>query len=185
MSPGAPRRLNSMREPTETKNLDRYGQAPLEWSRVRDLLDRGQVGPNSAMFLGTVRPDGRPHAAGVGASWFDDTMWVVSGLQTQKSRNLAANPNCTLALALIVDDDRLDLVLEATAEVVTDHADVERLAAHYRTLGWPAQAEDGAITAPYSAPSAGPAPWHLWRLTAHTAFAVSGSEPGGATRWRF
>lgn len=27
---------------------------------------------------------------------------------------------------------------------------------------------DDAVTAPYSAPSAGPPPWHLYRFTFHT-----------------
>nr|MBA3644450.1 pyridoxamine 5'-phosphate oxidase family protein [Chloroflexia bacterium] len=38
---------------------------------------------------------------------------------------------------------------------------------------------------PYSAPSAGPPPWHLYRFTLHTAFGVATAEPSGATRWRF
>ena len=62
---------------------------------------------------------------------------------------------------------------------------LETLAAHYRDGGWPAEVEGDAFTAPYSAPSAGPPPWHLYRLTCHTAFAVATAEPHGATRWRF
>jgi len=42
-----------------------------------------------------------------------------------------------------------------------------------------------ALTAPFSAPSAGPPPWHLFRLTLHTAFGVASAEPHGATRWDF
>jgi hypothetical protein len=38
------------------------------------------------------------------------------------------------------------------------------------------------LTAPYSA---GPAPWHLYRLTLHTAIGVATTEPHGATRWDF
>ena len=79
----------------------------------------------------------------------------------------------------------LDLVLEGEAHRVTDESTVERLAAVYRTGGWPASAEGDAITAPYSAPSAGPAPWHLYRLTLRTAVGVGGAEPSGATRWDF
>jgi len=47
------------------------------------------------------------------------------------------------------------------------------------------QVEGDAFTAPYSAPSAGPPPWHLYRFTFHTAFGVASEEPRGATRWRF
>ena len=42
-----------------------------------------------------------------------------------------------------------------------------------------------AFTAPYSAPSAGPPPWYLYRLTFDTVFGVATAEPYGATRWRF
>jgi hypothetical protein len=56
-------------------------------------------------------------------------------------------------------------------------ATLERLAAVYRTGGWPASVEGDGLTAPYSAPSAGPAPWHLYRLRLHTAVGVA---TGGA-----
>jgi hypothetical protein len=57
---------------------------------------------------------------------------------------------------------------------------LEHVAAVYRTGGWPASVEGDALTAPYSAPSAGPAPWHLYRLTLHTAVGVATAEPHGA-----
>ena len=47
------------------------------------------------------------------------------------------------------------------------------------------QVEGDAFTAPYSAPSAGPPPWHLYRCTFHTAIGNATAEPHGATRWRF
>ena len=50
---------------------------------------------------------------------------------------------------------------------------------------WPAEAADGAITAPFSAPSAGRGPWDLYALTATTAVGVATKEPNGATRWHF
>jgi hypothetical protein len=164
----------------ETKNLDIYGNAPLSWDRARDALAASH-GPGVTFFLGTVRPDGTPHAAGVGALWVDDTLWVVSGSRTRKSQNLAANPVCTISARL----PGIDVVLEGRLDRVTDTDTLERLAAAYREAGWPAEVEGDAFTAPYSAPSAGPPPWNLYRFTYHTVFGVSGEEPGGATRWRF
>ena len=79
----------------------------------------------------------------------------------------------------------IDLVLEGEAHRVTDSSILERVAAVYRTSGWPAEVEGAALTAPYSAPSAGPAPWYLYRLTLHTAVGVATAEPYGATRWDF
>jgi Pyridoxamine 5'-phosphate oxidase len=169
------------REPTETTNLDRYGSPALPWSRARDLLAAAVPSQSDRFFLGTVGPDGRPHAAGVGALWFDGDLYVVSGPGTRKSRNLAANPACTISAAL----RGIDLVFEGEVTRVTDGPTLERLAGLYRAQGWPAEVEGDAFTAPYSAPSAGPPPWHLYRFTFHAATGVATEEPNGATRWRF
>ena len=172
-------------EPIEVRNLDIYGHQALPWRQARDAI-AGSFGPNapseqySAATLGTVRPDGRPHAALVGAIWVDDTLYFVSGPGTRKSRNLDANPNCTFALQA----SGMDVVLEGVASRVTDAETLERLAASYRVNGWPVKVDGDAFTAEYSAPSAGHPPWYLYRLTIQTAFGVGG-EPAGATRWRF
>ena len=108
-------------------------------------------------WLSTVSPDGHPHLAGVGALWVDGIFYLSSGPGTQKSRNLAANPSCALSMAI----PGLDLVVEGRAAKVTDQATLERLAQRYVAQGWPARASDGALTAEFSAPSAGPPPWHL------------------------
>jgi hypothetical protein len=167
------------REPSEVRNLDRYGSPALAWSRAREAL--AAPSPTDRFFLGTVGPDGRPHAAGVGALWFDGDLYVVSGPGTRKSRNLASSPAGTISAAL----RGIDLVFEGEATRVADRPTLERLAGLYRAQGWPAEVEGDAFTAPYSAPSAGPPPWHLYRFTFHTAFGVAGEEPNGATRWRF
>ena len=76
-------------------------------------------------------------------------------------------------------------MFEGEATRVTDGPTLARLAALYREGGWPAEVAGDAFTAPDSAPSAGPPPWHLYRFTLHTAFEIAGEEPHGATRWRF
>jgi hypothetical protein len=45
--------------------------------------------------------------------------------------------------------------------------------------------EGDALTAPFSAPSAGPPPWHVYRFTFATVVGVATEEPYGATRWSF
>jgi Pyridoxamine 5'-phosphate oxidase len=168
-------------EPRETTNLDIYGHEALAWSRAEEALASGTPSPAITVFLGTVRPDGRPHAAGVGAAWGDGVMYIVSGPNTRKSRNLEANPACTLSARL----PGMDLVLEGEAHRITDPSELEPIAALYRDIGWPAEVEGDAFTAPYSAPSAGPPPWHVYRFEFHTVFGIAGEEPHGATRWRF
>jgi len=168
------------RTPFETKNLDIYGNAPLLWSRPHDLFEAGIFFGRPA-FLGTTRPDGRPHAAGIATLWLDGDIFFTSGPETRKSRNLATNPVCTISASLAT----IDIVLQGEAVRVTDGSTLERLAARCREGGWPVQVEDDAFTGQYSAPSAGPPPWHLYRFTFHTAIGNATAEPHGATRWRF
>jgi len=163
----------------EQTNLDIYGAEPIPWARALDQLQDAKT--QKTYWLTTVHPDGRPHVAGVGAQWLDGTFYFTSGAGTRKSRDLAENPACVVSVAL----PGLDLVVEGTARWVTDEATLQRLAERYAAQGWPATATEGALTAPYSAPSAGPAPWQLYVLTPVTAFGVATAEPYGATRWRF
>lgn len=177
-------------EPFETINLNRDGHAvgpdsaetgaTLPWSRARITLESAQ-GPGGAIFLGTTRPDGRPHSAGIGAMEHDGDLYFTSGPGARKSRNLEATPAATISMG----GADMHLILEGAAVRVTDKETLEELAAVYREVGWPAEVEGDAFTAPFGAPSAGPPPWHLYRFTFHTAFGVGTAEPSGASRWRF
>src|ERR1700710_2537419 len=115
------------REPVETKNLDGYGSEALLWSRPRDLLAAGALTADTACFLGTVRPDGRPHAAGIGPAWHDGDLYFTRGPGPQKARNLAANPPCTISMRLT----GIDVVVEGEASRVTDQPTLERLVKIY------------------------------------------------------
>jgi general stress protein 26 len=165
----------------DQKNLaDLYDLPPIPWSVALNALESDKR-QNPTSFLATTRPNGRPHVAGVGAMWDNGKVYVVSGQETRKSRNLAHDPNCVVAMSLT----GIDLVIEGTAARVTDEETLQRLAKRYADQGWPARVEDGAFTYDYSAPSAGPPPWNLYAITPTTVFGVLGAEPGGATRWRF
>lgn len=162
----------------EQKNLTIYGEKPIPWSRALEALDAGL---EANYWLATTRPDGRAHLAGVGVFWFDGKFYFTTGAGTRKGRNLAKNPNCVISVSL----KGLDLVVEGSAVKVTDDATLRRLAKIAADQGWPATVSDGAFTAPYSAPSAGPPPWDLYVVTPTTAFGVATAAPNGATRWRF
>jgi len=175
----------------EARNLDDlYGSPLLEWSRIQARLVQGVTqgpgtgGPNRhTCWLATVNPDGSAHLTGVGAVWAEGVFWFQTGDRTRKARNLARDPWCTLSLA--VHD--FDLVVEGEAHKVTDPATVAAMAARWAAEGWPARVDETgqALTAEYSAPSAGPPPWFVYRITQHAATALGTVEPGGATRWRF
>jgi hypothetical protein len=169
------------REPVETTNLDRYGFPPLPWSRPHDILAVGSQGPSATFFLGTVRPDGRPHAAGVGAVWWDGDLYFNAGPATRKARNIAADGASTLSVRL----PGIDLVFEGNTERVTDRPTLESVVRVFNDGGWPAEVEGEALTAPFSAPSAGPPPWNLYRFRFDKVTGVATVEPYGATRWTF
>jgi hypothetical protein len=167
----------------DEQNLDIYGHEPIPWSRALKQLEAQarEEGPGRTFWLATAGPDGSPHLAAVGALWVDDQFYFTSGPRTRKSRNLAANANCAVSVSL----DDIDVVVEGTARKVTDLPTLERVANLYASQGWPARATGGAITAEFSAPSAGRGPWDLYAVTPKAAVGVATKEPHGATRWRF
>jgi PPOX class probable F420-dependent enzyme len=175
----------------DAKNLaDLYDLPLLDWDAIRARLDEGLAqapgsgGPNRhTVWLATIDPDGRPHVTGIGALWADGAFWFETGERTRKGRNLARDPRCTLSVAT----HDFDLVVEGEARPVTDPGTVAAMAARWSEEGWPARVDESgtAITAEYSAPSAGKPPWLVYRLTPQRATALATIEPGGATRWTF
>jgi hypothetical protein len=130
-----------------------------------------------------VRPDGRPHVRPLGALWSDGVLFFNAGAGTRKAINLAQNPHCVLSVAT----REFDLIFEGTAARVTDPVKAERIAALYRAQGWEATVAEGtaSLTAPYSAPTAGPPPWDVYQFTPETVYAMGTAEPYGATRFNF
>jgi hypothetical protein len=173
----------------EAKNLaGLYGLPLLEWAAIERRLAAGITqapgsgGPDRhTCWLTTLDPDGSPHVTGIGALWADGAFWFETGAGTRKGRNLARDARCALSVAT----GDFDLVVEGTAGRITDPPTVASMAARWADEGWPARVDDSgtALTADYSAPSAGPPPWFVYRVTAHTAMALSTVAPGGATRW--
>jgi hypothetical protein len=171
---------------TKAKNLDGYGTPAIDWGRVRDVLTSGITqGPDSGgpnrhtSWLTTINPDGSPHVTPVGAIQLDGAWYFTSGPRTRKSRNIAADPRCVVSVAT----NPFDLVLEGSATRVTDADELRSVAEEYNRGGWPAQVEGDVLTAEYSAPSAGPAPWDVYKVTPSTVFAFGTAEPYGATKF--
>jgi hypothetical protein len=169
-------------KPLKTKNLDaQYGTVTLEWDRVESAIATFKAGPGRSWFLGTIRPDGRPHAAAFGHVWHQGAIFFTTHPQAQKTRNLLADPRCTVSAGL----EDWDFVFEGAGVRERDPAVLAAVTAKYREVGWPAEADGDVLTAPYSAPSAGTGPWHLYRVTVHTVVATAMNEPHGVTKWWF
>ena len=174
----------------DARNLaDLYELPLLDWGAVTARLEAGVTqapgsgGPERhTCWLATIDPDGRPHVSGIGATWVDGAFWFETGEGTRKGRNLARDPRCTLTLAL----REFDLVVDGEAHLVTDPVTVAELARLWAE-DWPCAVDESgtALTAPFSAPSAGPPPWSVYRIEASGATALQTVEPGGATRWSF
>ncbi len=168
--------------PVETTNFGHLEKSAIAWSRVRDVLTAPSPpdtpGGHIPSYLGTVRPDGRPHATRVGIRWYDGDLYFLSGPDTRKSRNLAANPACTFALQL----NELDVVLEGEAAPIDDPAILGPVGELIRQSGWPVEITEGGFTAPFGPWGSETPPWRLYRFVFHTAI---GQGEEGAMRWRF
>ena len=175
----------------ESRNLaDLYGLPVLDWTSITERLEAGVTqAPNSGgpgrhtCWLATIDHDGSPHVTGIGALWTDGSFWFETGESSRKGRNLARDPRCTLSLAT----REFDLTVEGRADRVTDPAAVAAMSRRWADEGWPCRVDDSgiAVTADYSAPSAGAPPWFVYRLHVEAATALRTVEPGGATRWTF
>jgi hypothetical protein len=163
------------------------GLPPVDWSAIVDKLDAGSAPDPAAhnartTWLATVNEDGSPHVTAVGALWLDGAFWFQTG-DTRKGRNVARDRRCSVAVSI----RDADVVVEGDAARVTDRGVVARLAEAWAEGGWPAEpdASGSGITAPFNAPSQGPAPWNVYRIEPRSATVVLGAEPGGLTRFRF
>ena len=173
----------------ETINLAQADGLPTaDWSEILEKLSAGSA-PDPAAYnarttwLTTINDDGTPHVTGVGALWVDGAFWFETGDKTRKARNVARDPRCSIAVSI----RDADVVIEGEAARVTDPAAVARLAKAWADSGWPAEpdASGTGITAPFNAPTQGPPPWHIYRITPKSVIVVEQVEPGGLTRFQF
>lgn len=65
------------------------GLLPWKWANQRLAKSRNY-------WISTVRPDGRPHTMVIWGLWLQNTFYFSTGRESQKSRNLNANPACVV-----------------------------------------------------------------------------------------
>lgn len=158
---------------------DGYGipesdEGMLPWSWAEEQLQKAMN-----FWIGTVRPDGRPHSTPVWAVWFDGALYFDGSDQTRRMKNIAANPE----VAIHLESGDEVVILEGRATAVAPPPDrklAETIAAMY--------------TAKYKAHAYAPEPdqWDKgglyvmrpriglgWTLRAGDEFGKS------YTRWRF
>jgi len=94
----------------------------LTWSRVSSQMAQARN-----YWIGTTRPDGRPHAVPVWGVWLDEVFYFSTDRLSRKARNLDANP--AIVVHLESGDDVV--ILEGTAHVVADRSVLERFVEAY------------------------------------------------------
>lgn len=150
------------------------GAAPTPWALVDQTLEKAEI-----FWMGTVRPDGRPHVTPLIAIWLDDAIHITTGAEERKALNIAENPACTMTTGCNALNDGLDVVIEGRAKRVSDAATLERLASLYKSkYDWDFAVKDGTL-------ADGDHPALVFGVTPDTIFAFNKGEPFAQTRWRF
>lgn len=104
--------------------MDRFRRRGfIPWSMIDHWLRASR-----SIRVSTTRPDGRSHAVPGWFIWDGRSLYFISGRRLQKSRNLARQP---WIVAHAGDGDDV-IILEGTAEIVTDHTELERADSAYR-----------------------------------------------------
>jgi hypothetical protein len=141
------------------------GLLPWEWAleRLRRSHD---------YWLATTWPDARPHVMPVWGVWWRDTLWFSSGLLSRKARNLAHDSRC----AVTTDDARNPVIVNGTAERVTDHD----------TIAGFNDAVNAKYGTSYSVDFYDPSVNGVYRVAPESAFGVAEDDfTGSPTRWTF
>jgi Pyridoxamine 5'-phosphate oxidase len=151
---------------------------PTPWDTVRQLLQK----ESATYWLATVGSKHRPHLVPVMAVWDDGRLFFSANATTRKARNLDHDPHCVIS----VEIEPFDLVVEGTASRTRDTATLERVAAVYASVhGWRVAVNNGLFDGVAGAPTAGPPPYGVYRVTPTTAFAFPLDPTVTPTRWRF
>ena len=140
------------------------GRGLLPWSWASERLAQART-----YWIATTRPDGRPHAAPVWGVWLADRFYFSTGQASRKSRNLAANLHCVVA----VQQGDESVIVEGLAARVTDPGLLQSFAEAY---GPKYQWDMTAFAEP------------VYSVSPQVAFgfnSAAGEFTGSATRWIF
>jgi len=136
----------------------------LAWNTVDE-----RVSGSRNYWVGTTRPDGRPHIMPVWGVWFDRNFYFGTDRNSRKSRNLLNNP--AVVVHLESGDDVV--ILEGTARESNDASTLELI--------------NSAYLAKYAMRlTDAPGDLIVFAVSPRTAFAWREKDfPKSATRWSF
>jgi pyridoxamine 5'-phosphate oxidase-like protein len=140
------------------------GSGLIPWSEAERRLTASHD-----YWCATVWPDGRPHVMPVWAVWSAGRLWFCGGI---RSRNLAADPRCTVT----TDDPRDPVVVEGVAARVVEPAALRAFLA----------AVNGKYDAELAAEFVAPDVTATFAVRPSRVIALTGGDfTGSPTRWRF
>jgi hypothetical protein len=153
------------------------GATPTPWAIADEQLGRAEI-----YWLGTVRPDGRPHVTPLIAIWRDGTLYFCTGAGERKAKNIARNARCTVTTGCNSLNQGLDIVIEGDAARVSDEPTLRRIAAAYEAKygsAWHFDVRDGAFHGDEGNVAL------LFAVIPSKAFGFGKGAPFSQTRWRF
>jgi general stress protein 26 len=159
----------------------RYGDEGVPatlWAQARERLEKAEL-----YWVTTVRRDGRPHTTPLIAIWHENVLYITTGPDEQKAKNIAGNPHCILMTGCNRLQEGLDIVVEGDAVRVTDDAKLRNLADAWESKYgsfWHFDVRDGA----FYQEERGESPAWVFQIAPMTAYGF-GKGPYSHTRWRF
>lgn len=166
---------------TPVTELDaRYSEpeaSAVGWAEAVERLAAAELS-----WISTVRPDGRPHVTPLITVMHQGVLHFCTGPDERKARNLAHNPRVALTTGSNALHGGTDLVVEGTAERVTDTDRLRGLAeAWVAKYGEEWRFEVGPDA--FRHPGGDGEAW-VYAVRATQAFGF-GKGPYSQTRWRF
>ena len=146
------------------------------WATGQEALARAEI-----YWVSTVRPDGRPHVTPLVGAFVDGAMYICTGPEERKARNLARNPHCVLTTGCNALHAGLDVVVEGEAVRVSDDARLQVIADAFEAKygrEWHFEVGGGMF-------HHGPGDALVFEVRPASAFGYGRGGGYSATRWRF
>ena len=102
--------------------LPSHGEGLMPWNWADERLTKSHN-----YWIGTTRPDGRPHLMVIWGLWLERIFYFSTGSESRKALNLNVNAHCVIG----TEQAEQAVVLEGTAEKVTDVRLLKSLLALY------------------------------------------------------
>ena len=138
----------------------------LPWSHVTERLSAAMH-----FWIGTCRPDGRPHVSPIWGVWLDGFLYFDGSPETCRGKNIARNPHITVNLESGSDV----VILEGIAETISPDLELRQRLSQVYTAKY---ADSGY--------SPGPETWEpgIYRVYPRRVLAWT-TFPTDCTRWEF